>query len=78
MKAAVPADKLLVFSVDEGWEPLCKFLGVKVPEGAFPNVNDRAQMKKVIAGMTIGAYVILGVFAVVAAGLIYGATRLFG
>jgi hypothetical protein len=35
-------------------------------------------MKKVIARMTVGAYVILGALAVVVAGLIYGVTRVFG
>lgn len=78
VKAAVPADRLLIFTVDQGWEPLCKFLGVPVPPGPFPNVNDRAQIKKVIAGITVGAYVILAVGAVVAASLIYGAVRLLG
>lgn len=78
VKAAVPPDQLLIFTVDQGWEPLCKFLGVPVPVGPFPNVNDRAQIKKVIAGMTVGAYVVLAVGAVLLAGLIYGATRLFG
>ncbi len=39
----VPAEKLLVYSVKEGWEPLCAFLGVEVPTGkAFPHENDRA------------------------------------
>ena len=78
VKAAVPPDRLLVFSVDQGWEPLCKFLGVPVPKGPFPNVNDRAEIKKVIAGMTKGAYVILAGLAVVAAGIAYGAVRLLG
>jgi len=78
VKAAVPPDKLLIFTADQGWEPLCKFLGVPMPAGPFPNVNDRAQIKKVIAGMTVGAYVILGVAAAVVAGLIYGAIRIFG
>ena len=32
---------VLVFNVKEGWEPLCKFLGVPVPPRVpFPNVND--------------------------------------
>jgi hypothetical protein len=78
VKAAVPPDQLLIFSVDQGWEPLCNFLGVPVPVGPFPNVNDREQIKKVIAGMTVGAYVVLALGAVLAAGLLYGATRLFG
>src|SRR3954447_3197437 len=30
-KNYVPANKLLVFDVCEGWEPLCEFLGVEVP-----------------------------------------------
>jgi hypothetical protein len=77
VKAAVPPDRLLIFSADQGWEPLCKFLGMPVPPGPFPNVNDRAQIKKVIAGITVGAYVILAAAAAVAAGLVYATTRLF-
>lgn len=36
----VPAGKLLVFEVREGWEPLCQFLGVDVPDVPFPRLND--------------------------------------
>lgn len=43
VKQQVAAEKLLVYDVKEGWEPLCAFLGVEVPAGkAFPHVNDRA------------------------------------
>lgn len=59
VKAAIPGDKLLIFSVDQGWEPLCRFVGVPVPSTPFPNVNDRAQIRKVIANMTRGAYAIV-------------------
>jgi Sulfotransferase domain len=59
VKASVPADKLLIYSVDEGWEPLCAFLGVPRPAGEFPNLNDRASVKKVIADITRGAYSIV-------------------
>lgn len=31
VKATVPADRLLVYRMGDGWEPLCKFLGVDVP-----------------------------------------------
>jgi hypothetical protein len=35
--------RLLEFSVRDGWEPLCEFLGERVPMGAkFPHVNDNA------------------------------------
>ena len=36
----IPEDRLLVWSVGEGWEPLCDFLGVEVPEAQFPRLND--------------------------------------
>ncbi|MEZ5669994.1 MAG: sulfotransferase [Alphaproteobacteria bacterium] len=72
VKAAVPADRLLVFSVDQGWAPLCEFLGVPVPDEPFPNVNDRAEIKKALRGMTRGAYVILAGLAVAAAAVAYG------
>ena len=32
----VDADRLLVFDVGEGWEPLARFLGVAVPNEPFP------------------------------------------
>lgn len=35
----ISPDRLLVFHVSEGWEPLCNFLGVAVPEGDFPHYN---------------------------------------
>lgn len=37
----VPADRLLEFSVKEGWGPLCRFLGVEVPDSPFPHLNER-------------------------------------
>jgi len=41
----VPADRLLVFEVKQGWEPLCKFLGLPQPEGPFPNTNDTKEQQ---------------------------------
>jgi hypothetical protein len=78
VKAAFPPERLLVFTVDQGWEPLCRFLNVPVPEGTFPNVNDRAQIKQTIAGMTRGAYAILAIAGLIVAAVIYGAWRLLG
>jgi hypothetical protein len=36
----IPAERLLVWSVTEGWEPLCDFLEVDVPDTPFPRLND--------------------------------------
>jgi len=41
VKTSVPAERLLVWSVTEGWEPLCEFLDVPVPDEPLPHVNDR-------------------------------------
>jgi hypothetical protein len=36
----VPADRLLVIAPDAGWEPLCQFLRVPVPDEPYPHLND--------------------------------------
>jgi hypothetical protein len=41
VKASVPPERLLVWEVTEGWEPLCEFLGLDVPDEPFPHANDR-------------------------------------
>ncbi|CAK0792099.1 unnamed protein product [Prorocentrum cordatum] len=44
VEATVPAEKLLVFNVKEGWGPLCAFLNVSVPSQPFPRVNSSREM----------------------------------
>jgi hypothetical protein len=39
----VPAERLLVWSPGDGWEPLSEFLGVPVPDAPFPHLNDAEQ-----------------------------------
>lgn len=63
VRDAVPAERLLVFSVAEGWAPLCAFLELPVPDQPFPRVNDRDAFQRDIRGMVRGAYVILGLGA---------------
>jgi Sulfotransferase domain len=41
VKATVPPERLLVWEVTEGWEPLCEFLEVDVPPEPLPHANDR-------------------------------------
>ena len=43
-----PQEKLLVFSVKEGWEPLCKFLEKQIPDKPFPwkNIGGKGQITK--------------------------------
>jgi len=43
VRAHVPAEKLLVYEVKDGWEPLCAFLGIPVPDEPFAHVNTRQE-----------------------------------
>lgn len=36
----ISAERLLVFRVQDGWEPLCAFLGRDVPSEPFPHLNE--------------------------------------
>ena len=46
VKATCPRDRLLVFDVAEGWEPLCSFLDVPIPNRPFPRRNDGATLRR--------------------------------
>ncbi len=47
VRETVPAERLLVFDVKQGWEPLCAFLGVPPLVGVpFPHVNDAATFQR--------------------------------
>ncbi|MDJ0940964.1 MAG: sulfotransferase [Woeseiaceae bacterium] len=49
----VAAERLLVFDVVDGWEPLCRFLDVPVPDEAFPRTNGYDDFWKVF-GWAVG------------------------
>ena len=49
IRSAVPPDRLLVYDVKSGWEPLCRFLEVDVPKDTvFPVLNTRQQFDGLI------------------------------
>jgi hypothetical protein len=50
----VPKDRLLVYEVTQGWEPLCKFLAVDAPSTPFPRVNSREEMAAMVAAHSTG------------------------
>ncbi|NUW43589.1 sulfotransferase family protein [Nonomuraea rhodomycinica] len=54
VKAGVPAERLLVFDVREGWGPLCAFLGVEAPDEPFPRLNDAESMKQMFQRLAAG------------------------
>jgi hypothetical protein len=51
VQQTIPADRLLVWSVSDGWEPLCEFLELPVPNTPFPHLNDSKEfVDRVIDG----------------------------
>jgi len=51
VKRTVPPDRLLVWSVTDGWGPLCEFLELPVPDMPFPHLNDTSQfVERVVDG----------------------------
>lgn len=55
VKAFVGSDNLLVYSVKEGWDPLCTFLGVEAPEEPFPRLNERGGFREMATRLFGGA-----------------------
>lgn len=42
VRGLVPKERLLEWTVEDGWEPLCAFLEKPVPDEPFPHVNAAA------------------------------------
>ena len=45
VRGLVEEERLLEWTVRDGWGPLCEFLGKEVPDEPFPHVNDAAGFK---------------------------------
>ncbi len=74
----MPPERRLEYSLEQGWAPLCEFLGVEVPVGrSFPRVNDlegfeawvrdvrRAVVGRIVRrwGWVVGVFVVGGLGA---------------
>jgi hypothetical protein len=69
VRRSVPAERLLLFDVRDGWQPLCEFLGKPVPVGEpFPHLNDRKYFRRVMLALRIAGW---AVPAVVGAGVVW-------
>ena len=49
VRDTVPEDRFLEFSAADGWEPLCAFLGIDVPDRPFPMKNTRAEAGRMVS-----------------------------
>jgi len=70
VQRTVAPQRLLVFEVQQGWQPLCQFLGVEVPDEPFPQLNEGPELEQLARTIRarVRAGTVLGV--VVAAALI--------
>jgi hypothetical protein len=75
IRSVVPPENLLEFKPQDGWGPLCTFLGKEVPAEPFPHINDADSLIKlmrsiywilVVSVLAKLAVPIAGVVAVVA------------
>lgn len=74
VKRNIPAERLLIFDVKDGWEPLCSFLGVSIPDSPFPHVNDRATIRRFLfLGRALGFALPIGILL----GVVWVAIKLF-
>ncbi len=48
VKATIAPERLLVHNLGDGWEPLCEFLGVPVPEQPYPSRNSTKQFREMV------------------------------
>ncbi len=60
VQRVVPAERLLVYNVKEGWEPLCRFLDVPVPATPFPHLNDTAEFQRMVRRRDRNARLVVG------------------
>ena len=51
VRRTIAPERLLVWDVREGWEPLCDFLELPVPDVPLPHINDRTEfMNRIVDG----------------------------
>ncbi len=48
VKATIASERLLVHNLGDGWEPLCAFLRLPVPEQPYPNRNNTQDFQDAI------------------------------
>ena len=50
VQAEIAPERLLIYDVAEGWEPLCAFLEVRVPDMPFPHQNRKEDFWEAMGG----------------------------
>src|SRR5271167_2823421 len=48
VRRKVPAERLIVHDIKDGWAPLVEMLGVEEPSGPLPHLNDQASFRQMV------------------------------
>lgn len=48
VRSGVPAERLVVHEVKDGWRPLARMLGVPEPQTEFPRLNDKVAFREMV------------------------------
>ena len=56
VRATVPAGRLLEWTAGDGWDPICKALGLAVPDEPFPHVNTTEDFRAMFAAFGEGQH----------------------
>ncbi len=48
VQATIPPERLLTYQTGDGWDPICRFLGIPVPEEAYPHKNQGGEFHQKI------------------------------
>ena len=49
VRRTIPQERLLVYEVADGWEPLCRFLDAEVPNESMPRANSTDEFRQNLA-----------------------------
>ena len=54
VKASVKPENLLIYDVRQGWDPLCEFLDLSIPEQELPHLNKKENFRKMMPQLMKG------------------------
>lgn len=83
-KQIIPADRLCLIQLEDGldWENICPFLGLPIPNQAYPGRNEPEKFKKLVEGFlqpkVTAAFMRLGAVAIPAVGVLCWAAIKYG
>ncbi|KAJ5334780.1 hypothetical protein N7452_007183 [Penicillium brevicompactum] len=83
-KQIIPADRLCLIQLEDGlgWENICPFLGLPIPNEAYPGRNEPEKFKKLVEGFlqpkVTAAFMRLGAVAIPTVGVLCWAAMTYG